>query len=181
MSLSLSVPVSISVQVSRQFGIRSVNVTTLQAVSGGGYPGISSLDILGNVIPFIGGEEEKLETETKKILGTMSNGCVKPHSLVVSAHTTRVPVINGHTEMISIGFKSDPSADDILSAFREFKGRPQEASLPTAAKSCCMWSQDNNTIQNPRNKDESQKPLVYLGPLLWTEIASRESLNCTRA
>ncbi len=116
----------------RTFGLQAVNVTTLQAVSGAGYPGVSSLDILGNVIPYIAGEEEKMETETKKILGTFRDGRVEDHPVVVSAHTTRVPVINGHTEMVSLGFKTQPSEDDIIQAFREFAGRPQHEQLPTA-------------------------------------------------
>ena len=116
----------------RPFGLEAVNVTTLQAVSGAGYPGVSSLDILGNVIPYIAGEEEKMETETKKILGTFRDGRVEDYPVVVSAHTTRVPVINGHTEMLSVGFKTQPSEDDIIQAFREFAGRPQHEQLPSA-------------------------------------------------
>lgn len=116
----------------RPFGLQAVNVTTLQAVSGAGYPGVASLDILGNVIPYIGGEEEKMETETRKILGAFRDGRVDEHPVVVSAHTTRVPVINGHTEMLSVGFQSRPSEDDIIRAFREFVGRPQHEQLPTA-------------------------------------------------
>ena len=116
----------------RRFGLQAVNVTTLQAVSGAGYPGVASLNILGNVIPYIGGEEEKMETETKKVLGTLRDGRVDEHPVVVSAHTTRVPVINGHTEMLSVGFKAHPSEHDIIHAFREFVGRPQYEQLPTA-------------------------------------------------
>ena len=116
----------------RQFELRSVNVTTLQAVSGAGYPGVASLDIIGNVIPFIGGEEGKMETETQKILGALTNGHVEPHPVAVSAHTTRVPVVNGHTEMVSVGFDATPDAEDIVAAFRGFSGRPQAEQLPTA-------------------------------------------------
>jgi aspartate-semialdehyde dehydrogenase len=116
----------------RRFGLQAVNVTTLQAVSGAGYPGVAALDMLGNVIPYIGGEEEKIETETKKILGTLRDGRVDDHPVVVSAHATRVPVINGHTEMLSVGFKTKPSENDIIQAFREFVGRPQNEHLPTA-------------------------------------------------
>ena len=115
-----------------RFGLRTVNVTTLQAVSGAGYPGVASLDIVGNVIPFIGGEEQKMETETQKILGRLDGRRVQPHGVTVSAHTTRVGVTNGHTEMISVGFDSAPAAEDIVEAFRSFAGRPQEAGLPTA-------------------------------------------------
>ena len=90
----------------RQFGLKTTMITTLQAISGAGYPGVASWDILGNVIPFIGGgEEEKIETETKKILGCFANGRVDQHPVVISAQTTRVPVQNGHTGSISVAFE----------------------------------------------------------------------------
>src|SRR5260221_2044213 len=83
-----------------QFGLNKVSITTLQAISGAGYPGVASWDILGNVIPFIDGEEEKIQSETQKLLGCLTNGAVEPHAVVVSASTTRVAVHNGHTESI---------------------------------------------------------------------------------
>src|SRR5919201_6238187 len=90
----------------RQFGLKTAMVTTLQAISGAGYPGVASWDILGNIIPHIGGgEEEKIETETKKILGALSAGRVDHHPVRISATTTRVPVQNGHTGSISIGLE----------------------------------------------------------------------------
>jgi aspartate-semialdehyde dehydrogenase len=116
----------------RQFGLRSVMVTTLQAVSGAGYPGVPSLDILGNVVPAIAGEEEKMESETQKILGALQGDAVSPHQVVVSAQTTRVPVIDGHTESISIALDAQPSIADVVAALRAFRGRPQELGLPTA-------------------------------------------------
>ena len=111
---------------------RAVLVTTLQAVSGAGYPGVASLDILGNVIPRIGGEEEKIEAETRKILGTCRDAGVELHPVVISAQTTRVPVVDGHTESVSVRFETRPSLDDVLQAFRSFTGRPQELRLPSA-------------------------------------------------
>ena len=116
----------------REFGLQTVNVTTLQAVSGAGYPGVPSLDIVGNVIPFIGGEEEKMETETQKILGTIDGDQVTPFPVTVSAHTTRVGVTNGHTGMVSVGFSGRPEPADLVEAFRRFAGRPQAERLPTA-------------------------------------------------
>ncbi len=116
----------------RQFGLNSVVVTTLQAVSGAGYPGVASLDILGNVIPAIGGEEEKIESEPQKILGALSNGAVLPHPVVISAHTTRVPVVDGHTAMISVALQTQPSLEDVRHALESFRGRPQELALPSA-------------------------------------------------
>ena len=94
-----TVVLSIVLAALRGFGLSRVMVTTLQAVSGAGYPGVASLDILGNVIPAISGEEEKMESETQKILGTFERDAVSPHPMVISATTTRVPVIDGHTEL----------------------------------------------------------------------------------
>jgi aspartate-semialdehyde dehydrogenase len=114
----------------RDFDIRSVVVSTMQAVSGAGYPGVPSLDILGNIVPFIGGEEEKLETETLKILGT--NGGRTPHPARVSAHTNRVPVVDGHTMTVSVDLGTKPTPADVMAAMTAFRGRPQELDLPTA-------------------------------------------------
>jgi aspartate-semialdehyde dehydrogenase len=123
----------------RAFGLRSVVVTTMQAVSGAGYPGVASLDVLGNVIPNIPGEEQKIERETQKILGALVDGQVRPHAAVVSAQTMRVPVIDGHTESVSVALDANPSAADIIAAFRAFRGRPQELQLPTAPKAPIVY------------------------------------------
>jgi aspartate-semialdehyde dehydrogenase len=114
----------------RTFNIRAVIVSTMQAVSGAGYPGVPSLDILGNVVPFISGEEEKMQTETLKILG--SDGGRAPYPAVVSAHTNRVAVIDGHTITVSVAFEEKPSLEAIADAIRSFSGRPQELWLPSA-------------------------------------------------
>ena len=115
-----------------RFGLSRVMVTTLQAVSGAGYPGVASLDIVGNVVPFISGEEEKIESETQKILGSLNGDRVNPHPMVVSAQTTRVPVVDGHTESISIAFDRPPDVDEARAALASYRGRPQELRLPTA-------------------------------------------------
>lgn len=123
----------------RAFGLRSVLVTTMQAISGAGYPGVASLDILGNVIPNISGEEEKIECETQKILGALADGQVTPHAAIVSAQTMRVPVIDGHTESVSVALDANPSPAEIVAAFRAFRGRPQELHLPTAPPSPIVY------------------------------------------
>src|SRR4051794_35371542 len=127
-----TVVLSLALAPLRQFGIRTVIVTTLQAVSGAGYPGVASLDILGNVIPAISGEEEKMESETQKILGTYEKDAVTPHTVVISAQTTRVPVVDGHTEAISVSLESRPSVADVRAALEGYRGRPQELQLPSA-------------------------------------------------
>ena len=111
----------------RPFGLRSAVVTTLQAVSGAGYPGVPSFDIIGNVIPEIGGgEEEKIETEANKILGELNGTHLTHHAVVVSAHTNRVPVIDGHTMTVSVTLDNAPSAAEVAQAMRDWRGRPQE-------------------------------------------------------
>jgi aspartate-semialdehyde dehydrogenase len=131
----------------RQFGLETTMITTLQAISGAGYPGVASWDILGNVIPHIGGEEEKIETETKKILGCLSNGAVQPHAVRISATTTRVPVQNGHTESISVGLAQQPTPEAIIDAWESFRGRPQELDLPSAPKQPIVYATEPNRPQ----------------------------------
>jgi aspartate-semialdehyde dehydrogenase len=116
----------------RRFGLTSVAVTTLQAVSGAGYPGIPSLDILGNVVPFIAGEEEKIERETRKILGTRTGEMIAPHPMTVSAQTTRVPVVDGHTAAVFVSLGKKAALDEVREAFRSFSGPPQQLGLPSA-------------------------------------------------
>lgn len=149
----------------RQFGLRSVTVSTLQAVSGAGYPGVSALDIVGNVIPFIAGEEEKLESETQKILGCFEENAVTPHAVTVSAQTTRVPVIHGHTELVSVAFDADPSMDDVKSAFREFSGRPQTECLPSAPPRPVLYLEDPARPQPRLDVDRDGGMTVSVGRL----------------
>jgi len=117
----------------RQFRPSRVMVTTLQALSGAGYPGVPSLDAVGNVIPYIGGgEEEKIETETLKLLGDFDGGSIRNAPFVVSATTTRVPVPDGHTAIMSIELAAKPSIDDVVAALDGFTSEPQARALPTA-------------------------------------------------
>jgi len=116
----------------RNFGIESVFVTTMQAVSGAGYPGVASLDILGNVIPYIAKEEEKMEEETRKLLGRLENDHVEPADFNMTAHCNRVAVEDGHTESVSVKLKRKASLEEIIAAFREFRSTPQELKLPSA-------------------------------------------------
>ena len=116
----------------RAFGIERLFVSTLQAVSGAGYPGVPSLDILGNVIPYIGGEEEKIEHESRKILGTMEGGAVVPGQFSVSVHANRVPVVDGHMATISVGFGSRVRPDAASRALREFRPPANVLALPSS-------------------------------------------------
>ena len=148
-----------------RFGIEAVIATTLQAVSGAGYPGVPSWDILGNVIPFIDGEEHKMETETKKILGCMGDKRVDPHPVTVSASTTRVAVQNGHTESVSVGFEHPPSAETIIDAFNAFKGKPQEMDLPSAPARPVVYLHERNRPQPLLDVDRGRGMTVTVGRL----------------
>lgn len=114
------------------FGIEKVFVATMQAASGAGYPGVASLDIMANVIPYIAGEEEKMERETLKILGTLGAGSVSPAQITLSAHCNRVPVIDGHLEVVSVGFRNAPTVDAATQAFSRFAGSDIVRSLPSS-------------------------------------------------
>lgn len=114
------------------FGLERLFVSTLQAASGAGYPGVPSLDLLGNVIPYIGGEEEKLETETRKLLGTLAGDGVTPAGVTVAAHCSRVPVVDGHLEVVSAGFARRPSVEEAIAALRAFRGPGVVPSLPSS-------------------------------------------------
>ncbi len=116
----------------KKFGLEKVMMTSLQAVSGAGYPGVPALDILGNVIPFISGEEEKVEREARKLLGRMTDGRVQAAEFALSAQCNRVLVEDGHTESISVSLKSKATVEDLLEAWRKFRALPQERRLPSA-------------------------------------------------
>jgi aspartate-semialdehyde dehydrogenase len=115
----------------RSFTVEKLFVSTMQAVSGAGYPGVPSLDIVGNVVPFIGGEEEKIDRESRKILGTLGESGVTPADFGVSAHTNRVAVIDGHLETISVGFARRVTVEDALAALANFRASPCVAELPS--------------------------------------------------
>lgn len=117
------------------FIIESFNVVTLQAISGAGYPGLSSMDILDNTIPFISGEESKMEKEPLKILGKMkADGAVENANIKISAQCNRVAVIDGHLECVQVKLKKKPTAEEIIDSWVNFKSEPQKLNLPSAPK-----------------------------------------------
>jgi aspartate-semialdehyde dehydrogenase len=120
--------------IDRAFGITDVQVSTMQGITGAGYPGVSGMDILGNVVPFIRSEEEKMEEETAKILGTLRDDHVEPHSMAVSAQCNRVAVYDGHTETVSIKLRDKATPADVRAVLESFRGMPQEQELPSAPR-----------------------------------------------
>jgi aspartate-semialdehyde dehydrogenase len=149
----------------RRFGLRSCLVSTMQAVSGAGWPGVPSLDILGNVIPFISGEEEKVETEARKILGVLRGEGVEMHPVTVSAHTSRVPVVDGHTMTVSVALDETPSAADLRAAFESFSGAPQRLSLPSAPERPLLYLDQPNRPQPRFDAGRGRGMTVSVGRL----------------
>jgi aspartate-semialdehyde dehydrogenase len=140
-------------------------VSTMQAVSGAGYPGVPSLDILGNVIPFISGEEEKIETETRKILGSLVGETVEMHPMRVSAHTNRVPVVDGHTETVSVALEKKPSFAELRAAFDGFAGAPQRLGLPFAPERPIVYLDQPNRPQPRFDAGRGRGMTVTVGRL----------------
>jgi aspartate-semialdehyde dehydrogenase len=152
----------------RQFGLTKTTLTSLQAISGAGYPGVASWDILGNVIPFIGGgEEEKIETETNKILGALAGGAaaVTNHPVTVSAAVTRVPVHNGHTVSMAVALEQRPDAAAIVGAWNAFRGKPQEHDLPSAPRQPIVYLTEPNRPQPALDVDRDGGMTVTVGRL----------------
>ncbi len=114
------------------FGLEAVNVVTMQALSGAGYPGVASLDIIDNVIPFISGEEPKLETEPLKILGKFSGDHIADGDIKISAQCNRVSVVDGHLECVQVTLRKKASIEEIKNAWKKFSAEPQRLNLPTA-------------------------------------------------
>src|SRR3569623_1240369 len=134
------------------FGVEQLFVTTLQALSGAGYPGVPSLDILGNIIPFIGGgEEEKIESEPLKILGTLERGAVTPACMRVSAQVNRVAVEHGHTACMSVKLASTATPDDAMHALRSWKGAIADLELPSAPVEPVIVTMEQNRPQPRRD------------------------------
>jgi aspartate-semialdehyde dehydrogenase len=123
----------------QRFGLETVMAVTMQAVSGAGYPGVASLDILGNVIPYIAKEEEKMEEETRKLLGQMNGTKVVPATFAMSAQCNRVPVEDGHTESVSIRLKSKAKPEEMIAAWNSFRAEPQQLQLPSAPKNPVVY------------------------------------------
>jgi aspartate-semialdehyde dehydrogenase len=148
-----------------QFGVTKIIATTLQAISGAGYPGVPSMDIMGNVIPYIGNEEEKMQEETQKILGAFTGNRVTPLAAKVSAHCNRVAVVDGHTVTVSVEFSSKPSEKDLRNAFDSFKGLPQDRELPSAPKRPVQYMTEPDRPQPRKDAERERGMAAFVGRL----------------
>jgi aspartate-semialdehyde dehydrogenase len=147
------------------FGVRGAFVATMQAVSGAGYPGVPSLDILGNVIPFIGGEEEKIETETRKILGRLRGEEVEPAPIALAAHANRVAVEHGHTVCVSVALDRRASVADAAGVLEAWRGADAARGLPTSPERPLVLSLEADRPQPRRDAQLGGGMTVTVGRL----------------
>lgn len=160
------------------FGIERVLATTMQAVSGAGYPGVPSFDILGNVVPFIGGEEEKMQQETQKILGSFTNGRVTPLPARVSAHCNRVAVADGHMVAASVEFSTKPSLQDILNAYAGYDALPQQRHLPSAPPKPVIYMPEQDRPQPRRDAAREKGMSVFVGRVRECPVLGSKFVAC---
>ncbi len=152
-----------------RFGpIDKVSIVTMQAVSGAGYPGVSSMDMIDNIVPFISGEEDKLETEARKILGSLNpegTAFIEQESLRVSASCNRVPVMDGHTACVSLSFANQPapSAEEVKAALREYKTEAQSLGCPSAPEPPIMVFEEADRPQPRLDRDLGRGYTVSVG------------------
>jgi aspartate-semialdehyde dehydrogenase len=145
------------------FGVRRMLLVSMQALSGAGYPGVPSYDIVDNVIPFIGGEEPKLEVEPQKMLGQLRDETIVPASFTTSAHCNRVPVLEGHLVCLSIELERKASSDEIATVLSNFRGLPQELRLPTAPEQPIIVRSEPDRPQPRRDRDASRGMATVVG------------------
>jgi aspartate-semialdehyde dehydrogenase len=162
----------------KPFGIERVIVTTMQAISGAGYPGVASMDINANVIPFIGGEEEKMQQETQKILGHLFDGIVQPLEAKVSAHCNRVPVVDGHMVAVSVQLKDPPGLAAMRAAFENFTGAPQDRKLPSAPPRPVIYMEQQDRPQPRRDAERENGMAVFVGRLRECPVFDYKFLAC---
>jgi len=148
-----------------QFGLKQVIVSTMQALSGAGYPGVASLDIIDNVIPFISKEEEKMEEENHKILGTFNGKQVQNAAFTLSASCNRVHVKDGHLESVFVKLDSNPTVAEVEEAFRNFQGEPQRLKLPSAPENPIIVRKEPNRPQPRYDRDAGKGMSVVVGRL----------------
>ena len=147
------------------FGLDTVMAVTMQAVSGAGYPGVASLDILGNVIPYIANEEAKMEEETRKLLGKLNGSGIVMGTFGMSAQCNRVAVEDGHTESVSIKLTNKAKPEDILHAWNEFRSLPQQLRLPSAPEQPIVYVTPNDRPQPRLDSDRGNGMATTIGRL----------------
>jgi aspartate-semialdehyde dehydrogenase len=149
----------------RKFGLETVMAVTMQAVSGAGYPGVASLDILGNVIPYIRNEEEKMEEETLKLLGEMNSHAIVPARFAMSAQCNRVAVEDGHTESVSVRLKTKAKPEEVIASWNSYRAEPQDLKLPSAPDRPVVYVEANDRPQPRFDVDTGAGMTTVVGRL----------------
>jgi aspartate-semialdehyde dehydrogenase len=149
----------------RAFGVKRVIVTTMQSLSGAGYPGNSAIDMLGNIIPFVGGEEDKLEIEPCKIMGALDGDHIRFAACKISAHTNRVFVEDGHTECVSVEMEKKASIDEVARVLESFTSLPQELKLPFAPERPILILSERDRPQPRFDRDRGNGMCAIVGRL----------------
>jgi aspartate-semialdehyde dehydrogenase len=149
------------------YALSRIVVSTEQALSGAGYPGVASLDMVDNIVPYINGEDDKTEKEPLKILGTINQEKIVHPNILISATCTRVPVINGHTAIVNLGFEGEKpkSLDEIISIWNDFKAEPQILNLPFAPEKPIIYRFEENRPQPRKDRDIDKGMAVTVGRL----------------
>jgi aspartate-semialdehyde dehydrogenase len=145
------------------FGLKQVVVSTMQAISGAGYPGVAALDIIDNVVPFISKEEEKMECEPLKILGAFDGNTVRNANFLLSASCNRVHVTDGHLESVFVKLDEEPTAEEVEEAFSQFKGEPQKLKLPSAPENPIVIRKERDRPQPRYDREEGKGMSVVVG------------------
>ena len=158
-----TIQLAITLKPLMAFGLKRVVVSTMQALSGAGYPGVPSLDIIDNVVPYIQGEEEKMELETLKILGEFDGAKVHPANVQLSASCNRVNVKDGHLECVFVELKTKPSVEEVKEAFQSFRGEPQKLKLPSAPRNPIIVRDELNRPQPRFDRDLGKGMSVVVG------------------
>ncbi len=149
----------------QRFGLKKALVTSMQALSGAGYPGVASLDVIDNVVPYIGGEEDKVEQEPRKFFGKLKGETIELADIRISAHCNRVATRDGHVETVSVEFDHKPKYDDIVAAFDEFRGLPQELNLPLAPARPTVYRREPDRPQLKLDRDAEKGMATIIGRL----------------
>jgi aspartate-semialdehyde dehydrogenase len=160
-----TVPVAVALAPLLPFGITGLHVVSMQAVSGSGYPGVASLDIFDNVLPYIGGEEEKIETEPGKIFGHFDGQRLEHLAIRTSASCNRVAVLDSHMVCVSVAFAQKPSREDILEAWRNWQGHPLAAALPSFPKPLIAYTDLQDRPQPRLDRDAGHGMTTTIGRL----------------
>jgi aspartate-semialdehyde dehydrogenase len=160
-----SVPVAMPLAPLRRYGIEAVQVVSMQAISGGGYPGVASLDIFDNVVPFVNGEESKVETEPRKMLGALAGDHIEFLGYTASATCTRVPVLDGHTVSVSVRFAEPVGEGDLRAAWADFVGPDAVPGLPSAPDQPVIFRSEPDRPQPRKDRDAGKGMSSVVGRL----------------